>query len=130
MLSVGVDHGLRQEFVTLGCNVVKVTDEPLIGDLVLFADPAFMEKCHPDHHYDSVDKTKRCVEPLVGSISVRPALEDHRQSKHETNDHDRDQPARVMNEPRKVEGHLLSVVVFDNIERLHVVEEVRRKHAD
>ena len=34
-----------------------------------------------------------------------------------------------MDKPCEIKAHLLSIVVFDDIKRLHVVEEARRQHA-
>ena len=70
VLSVRVDLRLRLEFVTFCCYVLEVTNEPFIGDLVLFADPTLIEECHPDHHNDTIDKTEWRVEPFIGRGSI------------------------------------------------------------
>lgn len=52
---------------------------------------------------------------FVDSLNYHSYTEDH------ANDGHGDEPARVMDEPRKVEAELLAIVVLDEIDWLHVL---------
>ena len=128
VLGVGVDGDLALEIVVLSRRILEIPHEPLIADVLLLSLPGLVEERDPDHDHDGVDDTQRTRREVIVLDAVLRGLDNHNNTKDDTDDGHRDQPACVMNQPGEVEAELLTVVVFDEVQGLHVAEEACQEH--
>lgn len=97
--------------------------------MVLLALPALMEKSHPNHNDQAVDYAQGRRKELGVRFFFYYGVNDLDGTNDETNNGWRNQPARIMDQPGKVEAKLLSIVATNIIKWLHVVEEALAEHA-
>ena len=128
MLRVWINSYLAFEVLSLGCCIFKISYEPLVGDIILLTFPTFMEQSDPDHYAEAINDTIRSSHHRIELSSLVKSINDIGYSEEETNDGDRNEPARVMDKPSKVESKLLAIVVFDEIEWLHICKEAFEQH--
>ena len=128
VLGVWIYSNLASEVLSLSCCIFKISDEPFVGNVVLLTFPTLMEKSDPYHYADAIHDAIRRSHHRIKFSSFVKSINDIGYSKEEANDGDRDEPACVMDKPSKVESELLAVVVFDEIERLHICKEAFEQH--
>ncbi len=87
-----------------------------------------MEESDPDHHEQSVEEAKWGIEPICRLSVIIVANNNHDIAENAPNNHWRYKPASIVNKPGEVKRHFFSIVVFDDIEWLHVVLKFCRQH--
>ena len=127
--NVGVDRHFVLEVKPLGGRFgLEAPDEPFVGDVVLLALPALIEQGDPDHDDYAVQDAEWRGEELAPFTTLLHRLYDHSNTETRANDGDRNEPARVMNQPGEVKAELLAIVVSDEVERLHIIQETLQDH--
>ena len=104
MLSVRIDCLLERKVVALCGHVCEISDEPFVANLVLFTDPAFVNKRSPDHHDDTVEEAQRRIKPTFEMPFLFTSDDCHGDGKQYAYNHWWYQPTSIMNEPGEVEG--------------------------
>ena len=128
MLSVRVNGDLALEVCSFSGSISETSDEPLIGNVVLLALPTLSEEGWPDHDEHGVQNRQGRGQKVIPLGAFVDSLSYHSDTEDQANDSDRNEPARVMDEPREVEAELLTIVVFDEIQWLHVLQESLSNH--
>ena len=129
MLGVWVDRNLALEVRVLRCGILKVSNEPLVTDVMLLTLPRLVEECDPNHDDDSVDDTERTSCKVIVLDVIINSFHNHGNTKNDTDNGHRNEPASVMDEPGEVEAEFFTVVVLDEVEWLHVLQEASQEHA-
>ena len=120
MFGVWVNRDLTLEIVVLGRRILEISHEPLIANVLLLPLPRLVEEGDPDHDDDGVDDTEWTCREMIVLDAVLRRLHNHNDSEDDSDEGHWDQPARVMNQPGEVEAKLLTIVVLDEVEGLHV----------
>ena len=81
MLGVWVNRDLVLELIALGCCILKVSNQPLISDVVLLPLPTFNEKGNPDHNDDAIEDTKGRLQIVIGFFIILNTFDNHCNSK-------------------------------------------------
>ena len=129
MKGIGVDSQLTFEFRALLSDIFITTNKPLICDVVLLSLPTLIEKGDPDHDDEAVEDRNGRREELSPRALINDCIDDHCDTETESNDSHWNQPASIMDQPGEIEAKLLTVVIFDEIDRLHVAQEALEEHA-
>ena len=120
VFGVWVNRDLTLEIVVLGRRILEISHEPLIANVLLLPLPRLVEEGDPDHDDDGVDDTEWTCREMIVLDAVLRRLHNHNDSEDDSDEGHWDQPARVMNQPGEVEAKLLTIVVLDEVEGLHV----------
>lgn len=127
-LSLRVNGRLIIEIRSLCRDILEIAAKPHVSDKILLALPAFVEKRGPEHDEYTVEDHNGRGKQMRWLLLFGKVFNDHVNAEDGANDGSRDQPARVVNEPREVEAELLTIVVLDFVERLHVLQESDTVH--
>ena len=65
---------------------------------------------------------------MIERLFLVDSFKNHVNTEHDTYNGHRDELACVMDEPGEVEAELLTIVLFDEVNRLHIVEEFASNH--
>ena len=129
VLSVRINGDLALEVWSLRSSILETSDEPLIGNVVLLALPTLSEEGRPDHDEHGVQDRQGRRQEVIPLGTFVDSLNYHSYTEDQAYDSHGDEPARVMDEPGKVEAKLLAIVVLNEIDWLHFPQESRSHHA-
>ena len=87
-----------------------------------------MEKCCPDHDNKAVDDASWGCKDMVPFFILLVQGDDHVDGEADADNGHWDEPACVVHKPGEIEAEFFTVILLEEVDRLHVPQEIVSSH--